>query len=482
MSTLELQDIQGIIVRGYSNLEAASFVLLSIQNAVSARHWLGSLVDRIQNGHDRPSDTCLNLAFTCDGLKALGLDQATLDTFSTEFREGMTPPYKSRVLGDHGDNAPALWDWGSGIHSPSIHIMLMLYAADEGKLISFYDELANAFGSGGVALIRKLDTFMLKDEHGGFREHFGFRDAIGQPIVEGLSKTGSPDNTIKAGEFILGYPNEYGLLTETPTVSAQRDRQNLLPEGQNGPEEHDLGRNGSYVVFRQLGQKVQAFWQFLDGVTQQSDGTSDPKARVQLASKIVGRWPSGTPLVQAPDRDQSKLGDKNEFAYHHADPHGFKCPLGAHIRRSNPRDSLDPQPGTPKSIAINKTHRLLRRGRTYGKPVADSLNPQDMLKAEETGERGIHFICISANIARQFEFVQQTWLNNPKFNGLYSDTDPLVGDRAPGGVGTANAFTAQAQPVRNRVMGLPNFVVVRGGAYFFLPSIRACRYLASLSI
>ena len=480
MSTLELQDIQGIIVRGYSNLDAACFVLLKIQDAIATRRWLGSLVDRIQNGEDRPSETCLNLAFTYDGLKALGLDQPTLDTFSTEFREGMTHPYKSRVLGDRGDNAPALWDWG-GSNPSAIHLLLMLYATDDAKLMAFYDSLAGAFTDHGVALIRKLDTFTLKDEQGGFREHFGFRDAIGQPIVEGLSKTGLPDNTIKAGEFILGYPNEYGLVTESPTVSAQRDRQNWLPNGQNGAQAHDLGRNGSYVVFRQLGQKVQAFWQFLDGVTQQADGTSDPEACVRLASKIVGRWPSGTPLVDAPDRDHSDIEDKNEFAYHHADPHGFKCPLGAHIRRSNPRDSLEPQPGTPKSIAINKTHRLLRRGRTYGKPVADSLKPQDMMNTEETGERGIHFICISANIARQFEFVQQTWLNNPKFNGLYNDTDPLVGDRAPGNVETATHFTEQAQPVRKRVTGLPNFVVVRGGAYFFLPSLRACRYLASLS-
>ncbi|WP_219904746.1 Dyp-type peroxidase [Stenomitos frigidus] len=480
MSTLELQDIQGIIIRGYSNLDAACFVLLGIQDAAAARRWLGTLTDRIQNGQDHPSETCLNLAFTYDGLSALGLDQAMLDTFPTEFREGMTPPYKSRVLGDHGDNAPAVWDWG-GTHSPSIHILLLLYATDDARLMTFYEAFAEAFASNGVTLIRRLDTFTLKDEHGGFREHFGFRDAIGQPIVEGLSKTGSPDNTIKAGEFILGYPNEYGLLTETPTVSAQHDRQNLLPEGQNGFGGHDLGRNGSYVVFRQLSQKVQAFWQFLEGATQHADGTSDPDARVRLASKLVGRWPSGTPLVKAPDHDRPDSGDKDEFAYHDADPHGFKCPMGAHIRRSNPRDSLAPQPGTPKSIAVNKTHRLLRRGRTYGTPLTDSLKPQDLLQTEDSGERGLHFICVSANIARQFEFVQQTWMNSPKFNGLYSDTDPLVGDRAPGDAGAATHFTEQAQPLRKRVTGLPNFVVVRGGAYFFLPSIRACRYLASLA-
>lgn len=474
MDSLELQDIQGIIIRGYSNLEAACFVLLRIQDAAAARRWLGSLTEQIQTGSERPSETSLNIAFTYSGLVALGLDQQTLDTFSTEFREGMAAPYKSRILGDHGDNAPDLWDWGGP--NSDIHILLMLYAIDAAKLAGFYEALAEIFAASGVEQIRKLETFNLRDEQGGFREHFGFRDAIGQPIIAGLSKVGSPDNTVKAGEFILGYTNEYGRLTETPTVSAQQDQQNLLPQA--SAEEHDLGRNGSYLVFRQLGQKVQEFWRFLDGVTQ-TNGSSNPEARVKLAAKMVGRWPSGTPLVLAPNQDSSTidhLENQDEFGYHHSDPHGFKCPMGAHIRRSNPRDSLEPDPGTPKSIAINKTHRLLRRGRAYGMPIAASLNPQDMLEAQDTGERGLHFICISANISRQFEFVQQTWMNNPKFNGLYSESDPLTGDRHPGD-GAADQFTEQAQPVRKRVTGLPNFVAVRGGAYFFLPGIRAFRYL-----
>lgn len=479
MTTLELQDIQGIIVRGYSNLEAACFVLLGIQNAAATRKWLSTLVNQIQNGLDRPSDTSLNIAFTYEGLKALDLNQETLDTFPTEFREGMTAPDKSRILGDLGDNSPNLWKWG-GPNSASVHILLMLYATDDAKLTAFYETLSKAFVGAGAKQIYKLDTFTLKDEQGGFKEHFGFRDAIGQPIVEGLSKVGSPDNTVKAGEFILGYSNEYGLFTETPTVSAEHDRQNHLPSGQNSSEEHDLGRNGSYVVFRQLSQKVQEFWRFLDDATQQSNGTSDPNARLKLAAKMVGRWPSGTPLVKALEQDNPDLEDKNEFAYHHSDPHGFKCPFGAHIRRSNPRDSLEPSPGTEKSIAVNKTHRLLRRGRTYGTPVAASLDPQDILNAEASGERGLHFICISANVSRQFEFIQQTWINNPKFKGLYSDTDPLIGDRHPGEISATDIFTEQAIPIRKRVMGLPQFVVVRGGAYFFLPGIRAFRYLTSI--
>ncbi|MBV8885692.1 MAG: Dyp-type peroxidase [Chroococcidiopsidaceae cyanobacterium CP_BM_RX_35] len=478
METLELQDIQGIIVRGYSNLDAACFVLLGIRDAVATRRWLSTLSDQIQNGQDRPSETCLNIAFTFEGLKALGLDQQTLDTFPTEFREGMTAPYKSRFLGDRGDNAPELWDWG-GTNSASVHILLMLYAMDEARLTTIYEALAGAFASGSVEQIHKLETFTLKDEHGGSREHFGFRDAIGQPIIEGLSRVGSPDNTIKAGEFILGYPNEYGLFTETPTVSAQQDRQNLLQNGRNGSGGHDLGRNGSYLVFRQLSQKVQEFWRSLDDVTQKTDGASAPEARLKLAAKMVGRWPDGTPLVEAPDQDNSDMEDQNEFAYHRSDPYGFKCPLGAHIRRSNPRDSLDPQPGTQKSIAVNKTHRLLRRGRSYGKPIAASLDPQEMLNTEASGERGLHFVCISANISRQFEFVQQAWMNNPKFNGLYSDTDPLIGDRGRNEEVSSGRFTVQATPVRQCVKDLPRFVQVRGGAYFFMPGIKAIRFLAS---
>jgi Dyp-type peroxidase family len=355
-----------------------------------------------------------------------------------------------------------------------VHILLMLYATDEAKLAVFYEACFAGVNGTEVEQIRKLDTHTLRDEQGGFREHFGFRDAIGQPIIEGLSKVGSPDNTVKAGEFILGYPNEYSLLTETPTVGPEHDPQQQLPDGPDGSR--DLGCNGSYVVFRQLAQNVQEFWQFIDQATQQG-GTSDPEARLKLAAKMVGRWPSGTPLVESPDQDNPALADKNEFAYHQADPHGFKCPFGAHLRRSNPRDSLEPGPGTDRSIAVNKTHRLLRRGRTYGQPVTASLNPQDILAANPSGERGLHFVCISANISRQFEFIQQTWMNNPKFNGLYRETDPLTGDRHPGDLGAADQFTIQAEPVRTRVNGLPQFVTVQGGAYFFLPSIGAFRYL-----
>ncbi len=142
---------------------------------------------------------------------------------------------------------------------------------------------------------------------------------------------------------------------------------------------------------------------------------------------MVGRWPSGAPLVLSPERDDPALADPNDFMYAQSDAHGYACPIGAHIRRANPRDSLDPRPGSPESIAVNKRHRLLRRGRAYGPPlsVEQALSDRDA----PVDERGLHFICLNGNIARQFEFVQHTWINNPKFDQLYDDADPILAGR-----------------------------------------------------
>jgi Dyp-type peroxidase family len=344
--------------------------------------------------------------------------------------------------------------------------VLLVFAADRAVLATVRAELSRQLAAAQLVEVARLDTSDLDD-----REHFGFRDGISQPIVEGLGRTGPPGNTVRAGEFVLGYRNEYGQYTAGPVV---RDT-----TGRSGGDGFDLGRNGTYLVFRQLRQHVAAFWRFVDDATKNPDGSGDPAARLKLAAKLVGRWPSGAPLAMAPDRDNPELGDASDFGYHKIDPHGFGCPIGAHIRRTNPRDSLDPSPGTDKSLAINKRHRLLRRGREYGPPLpmndpatADSLG---IVEEFET-DRGLHFICLNANIGRQFEFVSHTWLNNPNFAGLYDDADPLVAGRSPFGC----TFTVQAQPVRQRFSGLPQFVTVRGGAYFFLPGLRAIRYLANL--
>ncbi|MFC6986923.1 hypothetical protein [Streptomyces cirratus] len=183
---------------------------------------------------------------------------------------------------------------------------------------------------------------------------------------------------------------------------------------------------------------------------------------------MMGRWPSGAPLVHAPLRDDPSLGSDNDFGYFAADPDGLSCPLGAHVRRANPRDSLDPQPGSARSVAIGRRHRILRRGRAYGD--GDGNGNGD---GNGDGDRGLHFLCLGANISRQFEFIQHTWLNNAHFNGLYDGPDPVVAARQNHDA----TFTVQARPVRTRYRDLPQFVSVQGGAYFFLPGLQALRYL-----
>jgi Dyp-type peroxidase family len=347
---------------------------------------------------------------------------------------------------------------------------LMLYAQDEAGLAALATAQAAAFQGAGLRLTQTLATVDLGDI-----EHFGFHDGVSQPIIEGIPKAEPAANVIKAGEFLLGYPNEYGLYTARPLLPASADPTNMLPRDPAGSGAADLGRNGTYLVVRTLQQDVRGFRQFLEQTSAALDG-GGAEARLRLAAKLVGRWPSGAPLVKAPDHDDPALAAFNDFAYAGDDPDGLRCPIGAHIRRAHPRDSLDPSPGSDRSVAVDKRHRLIRRGREYGPPLPpdDQAGPAD--PSVDNAERGLHFLAVNANISRQFEFIQHTWVNNPKFAGLYDDADPLLAAHTPVG----GAFTIPAEPVRQRITGLPRFVTVRGGAYFFLPGLRAIRYLAGM--
>ncbi len=472
MPDLELDDIQGLIARGYPDLKAASYVLLQIDDAVRARDWLCSLATQVTPAPAKPTDSALNVAVTVSGLSKLGLEQDALGQFSNEFSAGMITPHRRRTLGDVGDNAPEQWLWG-GPSTPTPDFLLLLFASNATALAQRYAALSADFlkPTGGVSLVLKLDALT---DLGG-KEQFGFADGISQPTVDGLSKrVDIPSNTIQPGEFILGYVNEYGRYTDRPLLGSSADPGHILPLDAQGSGNADLARNGSYVVFRQLAQDVHGLWHYVDQATQKADGSSDPRRRTWLAAKMVGRWPSGAPLTLAPDNDDELLAQANDFTYQYGDEFGLNCPIGAHVRRSHPRDSLDPGPGTVRSVALDKRHRLLRRGREYGPPVDDSFAPKPL----DDPERGLYFICIAGNISRQFELIQHTWLNSTKFDRLYDEADPLVANRAPG---MAN-FTVPADPVRLRFTDLPRFVTVRGGAYFFLPGIRALKYLASIPV
>jgi Dyp-type peroxidase family len=453
-------------VSAYAHLECAAYRLLRIENPVAARAWLGSALPQVTKSDKKQDVWSFNVALNCEGLRVLSLNDEALATFPPAFLDGMTSERRTRILGDAGQSDPSRWRWG-GPSNP-VHLLLLIYAEDEAEL----KRQLGRWLPGPRDGLREIET-LTAGRQPDSREHFGFADGVGQPVVQGSGRydrqkerTGHATR-LRAGEFVLGYPNAYGESSLSPTVLAAGDPDDLLPHAVEGSARHDVGLNGSYLVFRQLMQDVPGFWKYINAAA----GVlwpGDRRGPTRLASKFVGRWPSGAPLVLHPDRDPHggtpQNQPENNFAYAAGDPDGHACPYGAHIRRSNPRDALGP---TPKQAAESANrHRLLRRGRLYGDRIKDPLQDDGV-------ERGLHFICLNADIERQFEFVQQTWINNPVFGGLYSETDPLIGDQRP----PSGMFTIQADPVRLRVPGLQAFVQVRGGGYFFLPGIRTLRFL-----
>jgi Dyp-type peroxidase family len=479
---LDLDDIQGLVARGYKGLKHARFTLFAASDQTAAQALLSWLLPRVATAGSLAADSALHVALTPAGLGRLGLAAEHIAGFSAEFAAGMTAPDKSRFLGDVEDSDPRSWDWG-GPQSGAIDGVVLLYAADRDVLDARQAELDRRLAEAGARRVATLDTRELSAY-----EPFGFHDGISQPAIEGLPKAKALRGhgpAVPAGEFVLGYPNAYGELTDRPLLPASEDPRRLLLPDPAGTGEADLGRNGTYLVIRQLEQDVGAFWRYVGQASGQPDGARSPQAR-ELAAKMVGRWPSGAPLVKSPGHDDRRLSQDNDFGYRATDPSGLACPLGAHIRRMNPRDSLDPAPGSDASVRVSDMHRILRRARSYG-PATGSDTSAAAVK-DHNSERlargdtaapsgtGLHFVCLAGSLARQFEFVQHTWLNGATFDGLYDDTDPLAGSRHPSGA----TFTAPARPVRRRYRDLPQFVRTRGGAYFFLPGISALRYLAQL--
>ncbi len=450
---LDLDDIQGLFARGYRQHRYARFTVFTAREPATGGALLEWLLPHVTTAAPFSADVAVQVAFTASGLRWLGLPDRVMAGFPAEFVEGMTDANRSRFLGDVGESDPRYWAWG-GPDQPQVDGLLMLYATDTGLLERRQEELRRQLTDNGITEITELPA-----RERGDTEPFGFHDGISQPVIAGLPKAARAERTVPAGEFVLGYPNARGQLTDRPLLPASDDPMRLLLPDPAGSGAVDFGRNGTFLVFRQLEQDVEGFWRFLDAATRRADGSADPAYRTALAAKMVGRWPGGAPLVKAPDQDIPALSDDNDFAYR-GDPLGLACPIGAHIRRANPRDSLPTGPAA--SLDTSDLHRLLRRARSYGpaRPGAAAT--------------GLYFICLAASLARQFEFVQHTWLNNATFNGLYDDADPLTGSHRPAGA----TFTVPARPVRRRHRGLPQFVRTRGGGYFFMPGVSALRYLA----
>ncbi len=484
-------DIQGFVLSGYGHLPAAAYLFVQFAESGGARRWLSTIVPAVSSaapwptgpdGRTRKPASSLNVGFTADGLRAIGLPDRVVHTFPPEFQEGVAHRDRASVLGDTGPSAPEHWELG-GPTQPAIHAVLFVHAATSEALDSFVDGLVQGVAAAGGAVETVPGGVQRGVVPPGHIEPFGFHDGMGQPAIRGLDGQGVP-----TGEFVLGHLNHYGLVPPVPVVPRDLDPGGLLPALANTHHAdggwRDLGRNGTYVVYRKLHQDVAGFWRFMQAEASRSGKPGDVERMIWLAARCVGRWPGGTPLVLSPGAPDPALDSEDRFLYA-SDPDGLACPLGAHIRRTNPRDDLKPYPPL-QSLSMSEAHRLLRRGRVFGPPLIDPrllANARDPAAArlldlaDDGAERGIHFLCVNASIASQFEFVQQAWCSNPHFGGLHEHPDPLIGGGDPDRPGYMSIPTRRGG--LERTAALDRFVTVRGAAYLFMPSMAALRFIAS---
>ena len=439
MQVLELHDIQSGVLRPRPTPFHATYLILRIGDRTAGRELMLRLSNLVSSAAHTESpagdDTWVSASLTFSGLKALGVPAASLETFSRPFKEGMAA--RAASLGDVDESSPEHWEKPLG--SSDAHVVITAISKDDQLLRQALTRAEQALQSiSGVNEIWRQECHVLPHE----REPFGFKDGISHPAIDGSGIPGTNPHEVplKAGEFVLGYADE---ITEKPPI----------------PQPNVLGRNGSYVAFRKLHQRVALFRRYL-----QENAATDEE-REFLAAKMMGRWRSGAPLALSPTSDDDKLGSdparNNDFRFKADDAIGYKTPLGSHIRRVNPRDA--------DIAGVARIHRMIRRGTAYGPPLPDGVLEDDGV------ERGLMFAFVGANLGRQFEFVQSEWMNDSAFFGGASEKDITSSEQD--GKGT---FTIPRRPIRRQLKNLPQFVVTRGGEYCFLPSLSALRWLGNL--
>jgi Dyp-type peroxidase family len=442
---LDLGDIQATALRPRPAPYQGQYVVIRIDDAAQGREMIRRLIPHVAPASrwwEPKLPGWLGIVITFAGMKALGLPQESLDSFPSEFKQGMAA--RSDVLHDTGLNAPENWEAPFG--TDAVHIALAIYAKDDETLAQVLELAREAHRElPGIEVIYRLNFAELPEG----RNPFGYRDGLHNPIVEGSRPEDAESSTpitaagasVKAGEFILGYEDQLADCAQKPVPEALRF-------------------NGTFAVFRKFHTDVAAFRRFL------RDNSGSPEEEELLAAKMVGRWRSGAPLVLAPEMDDPELGANNvandQFGYSD-DMQGLRCPMGAHIRRVNPRDALK------DDIVDVNVHKFIRRGTNFGAPLPDGVYDDD------GQERGGVFLFIGAHIGRQFEFVQSQWIANGDFISLGEEQDPMVGNCHRDSV-----FTIPKKPLRRRLRGLSSFVILRGGEYCFMPGINGLRWIASL--
>lgn len=446
----DLEDIQGLVYSAWTDHGHAGFLFARLgDDAHASRAWLDATRRLVTPAarHRRRTDGRLQIALSATGLAALGVPADVIEMMAPEATAGMAS--RGRVLADPD---PAAWQLGGP--GDRLDALVMVYARDAGARDAELARQRDALVAAGATVGAGELSWPL-----GEAEHFGFADGLSQPHVPGFHARPRPgEDEIPVGEVVLGYPNAYGQLAMTPWWN-----------------DFDLGRNGSYLVFRKLGQDVAGLWSWLADHARQLCA-ADPAAADYftelLAAKLVGRWRSGAPLTLAPERDDPALATperRNVFDYLALDADGQRCPISAHIRRANPRDARGGSAADSRTVVGR--HRIVRRGRSYGAPLS---HPDALAGRDDGVARGLYFLCLQSSIARGFEFIQQTWLANPGFLGMHREPDPLLGASA----GKCH-FTIPADPFRLRLICIPTVVTPLGGGYFFLPSLTALARIAA---
>ncbi|ADW70829.1 Dyp-type peroxidase [Granulicella tundricola] len=458
MSKLNATDIQGFVLRGY-NLPLARYYFLHFEDSVRARALLLKLLPKITTGQTwdggKPQST-LNIAFTHPGLAAFDLPDATLLSFPVEFQQGMKK--RAAILNDTGRNAPERWDecWTEGL----VHAWVAVNAMTPAALASGHAELIGLLEEvGGATILATQDAAAAVA--GGkptTKEHFGYTDGFGNPDYLGVERSVQPGQgklmpdgswaPLATGELLLGYADEAGELPVAPVP-------------------HLLASNGTFMIYRKLHQNVATFRKFLADEAGRY-GAGDDYSKEKLAAKLIGRWRDGTPIELSPDGpDFALTQDPNRstnFTYG-GDADGTRCPMGAHIRRVHPRDAF----GFEGRLVHRR--RITRRGLPYGRFAGENEPVAD------TDDRGVVFMALNASISRQFEFVQQQWIEYGNDAHLGNDKDPLMGNHDGSGRFMVQGDSSKSNPP-HLCRHLPQFVELRGGDYFFLPSITALGMLA----
>ncbi|PMR68302.1 Dyp-type peroxidase [Halomonas heilongjiangensis] len=521
--SLELHDIQGNVVKGYGrqHFSFARYILFAIHDERAGRKFIRNILplittatpwktcDNDSGGVPKPEATT-NIAFTYHGLKCLGLPESSLHSFPTDFSDGMRA--RRDILGDHGKSAPENWDPVWNHPDKKVAILVSINGQSTVAIENRYKEIQKILegvksgmeqlcghrGESGAEDLPYQEASAIFNEQGDPtpKEHFGYTDGISNPFFKGTGKnpnlvigSGKPsrDNPegwapIEPGEFLLGYRDESQETPKAPTPPL-------------------LAKNGTFMVYRKLHQNVNSFDTYLS-----NQSTKHPEFNEEeIAAKFAGRWRNGAPITRFPTEEEADnfvksvketkkaldnakdaieleeaellysvlLSQYSAFNYDE-DLDGSRCPVGAHIRRCNPRGSLEygtKAYATPG--ALTNRRRLLRRGLPYG----DSSD-----RSRDDGNHGIIFMTLGASISRQFEFVQQQWINYGNDFKAANEKDPLLGNHGVDKLGRGNGkmlFQKNKGSDESPYFcsHIPRFVDMHGGEYFFLPSITALHFI-----